>query len=597
MASDLEQTVKQGVQIFSGTAFACLAFFVAVTTTESVKDVREAGYSRRLQAAVGLALYVAQFSSFFNFFQLTEIDDFLLARPSQTSVYSMDMSRPVEWICTCPLLQLALVLLGGNKIPYYRAYLMPLIALSLLLLGVISTVVGNIYARIAVFLLAFTVFSTQCYFNRKQIIESTDGEEGLFSGKSIYRVISIMVIVTWLPFPLWYLLTPEGFGVIEDLIVIEIGWAVLNILSKFSFIILVFKISRKFHLEQMELRKAFEDTKRKTDFKSLSSKKGGHQTFDFTLADVTKETFAFLGMDFTVELFLKRLKDNKITSVVQLEDLSEQYCRERSLPWELVRACQFRVHVKTDPTNVDKDKNGESNASKMSLLEAMVTTNVSAIEKAKEKAANDKVDAVLLARAKERIDDLRAQVETSKCMTDLVQSILKGQDVKGIEATLAVIKATSCEGLAEEVKAMQKRLAELKKVKKDAAQLRKKGQDLIKNEDFDGAVENFSKAIELEAPSEQVTSLLMRCAAYEGLKAWSKVVLDASRILAVDPTSGKGRVWLAKALANLGEGDAAQAELQVLLAAEPANSAALKAKDYVEAVILARAESLKHDRL
>jgi len=170
-----------------------------------------------------------------------------------------------------------------------------------------------------------------------------------------------------------------------------------------------------------------------------------------------------------------------------------------------------------------------------------------------------------------------------------MQSVLKGQDVKAIEATLTAMKATGCEGLAEEEKAVQKRVAELKKGKKDAVQFRKKGQELAKSEDFDGAVENFSKAIALEAPPEQVPSLLLRCAAYEGLKMWSKVMVDASRILSVDSKSDKGRIWLAKALANLGQGDAAQAELEVILAEQPTHALALEAQEYVEAVNLAQA--------
>eukprot|EP00931_Biecheleriopsis_adriatica_P122300 TRINITY_DN9729_c1_g1_i1.p1 TRINITY_DN9729_c1_g1~~TRINITY_DN9729_c1_g1_i1.p1 ORF type:complete len:612 (+),score=178.85 TRINITY_DN9729_c1_g1_i1:67-1902(+) len=587
-----EDTAKQVVQVFSGTAFAVLAVFVAISTTESVKEVRDSGYSRRLKAAVGLALYVAQFSSFFNYFQLTEIDDVLLARPAQEGAYSMDMSRPIEWICTCPLLQLALVLIGGNKIPYYRAYLMPGIALSLLLLGVASTLIENVIARVIIFILSFTVFSVQCYFNRKQIIEATDGQEGLFSGRSIYRLISIMVILTWLPFPFWYLMTPEGFGVIENLVVIEIGWAVLNIVAKFSFVILVFKINRKYQLEQEELRKGFVDNSKKASFQALAkSGKAGEQKFDFSLMDLAKETFAFLGMEYAVDLFVKRLKDNHISSIPQLEEAGEQFCRERSLPWELVRACQLRLYVKLDAATSEQKPKPQEGETKLNLLEAMLGTDVSAIEKAKEKAVKVKVDNMLISKADARIQKLRDDVEASKSMKEVMQTLIKGKDVKAIETGLAAMKVTGCEGIAAEEKALQKKLTQLKKNKKDAAQFYKKGTEMVSKEDWQNAVETLSKAIPLLPPSEQVPSLLSRCAAHEGLKDWGKVVLDASKILAADPKNAEGRACFARGLAGLGQEDAAmvaaQAELDAALEMDPDNASALEAKDFIENMTLA----------
>jgi hypothetical protein len=50
--------------------------------------------------------YVALFSCFFNLFQLTEVDDFLLPGTDSTNGgFTLDFARPIEWICTCPLMQ------------------------------------------------------------------------------------------------------------------------------------------------------------------------------------------------------------------------------------------------------------------------------------------------------------------------------------------------------------------------------------------------------------------------------------------------------------------------------------------------------------
>merc|ERR1719217_1080233 len=40
----------------------------------------------------------------------------------------------------------------------------------------------------------------------------------------------------WVLFPMWFAVTLEGFGLIDDALIINVGWAFLNISSKFSFI-------------------------------------------------------------------------------------------------------------------------------------------------------------------------------------------------------------------------------------------------------------------------------------------------------------------------------------------------------------------------
>merc|ERR1719450_776738 len=48
--------------------------------------------------------------------------------------------------------------------------------------------------------------------------------------------------MTWFPFPIWYCFSPEGFGFIDDVLLIQVGWAFLNIVSKFSFIFYIQRI-------------------------------------------------------------------------------------------------------------------------------------------------------------------------------------------------------------------------------------------------------------------------------------------------------------------------------------------------------------------
>ena len=38
-----------------------------------------------------------------------------------------------------------------------------------------------------------------------------------------FRKASILLIVTWVPFPTFYALSPEGFGVITDILFVQAG--------------------------------------------------------------------------------------------------------------------------------------------------------------------------------------------------------------------------------------------------------------------------------------------------------------------------------------------------------------------------------------
>ena len=54
---------------------------------------------------------------------LLRIDDFDL--PGRENNFTLNLSRPIEWIATCPIMQLKLVVLAGARVPSYRRF-MPL---------------------------------------------------------------------------------------------------------------------------------------------------------------------------------------------------------------------------------------------------------------------------------------------------------------------------------------------------------------------------------------------------------------------------------------------------------------------------------------
>jgi len=225
-------------QIFSGCMFSALAVYMVFSNSTRLKVVQKQSFEKRLATCCQINTIVAAISAFLNFFQLTEVDNWAL--PGNTS-YSVDVARPIEWILTCPLLQLSLVLMGGSKIPEYRRTAMPGFAYSLLLLGALTLFIEAPFNYI-VYMFSCCIFCVMCFFNRQQILEASDGTEGLFQGDSEYRKCTIVLLLTWLPFPAWFMLTPEGLGLIEDVVVIQMGWACLNITAKFTMIFFIQRV-------------------------------------------------------------------------------------------------------------------------------------------------------------------------------------------------------------------------------------------------------------------------------------------------------------------------------------------------------------------
>lgn len=490
----------------------------------------------------------------------------LLDRPANENTYSIDMSRPVEWIFTCPLLQLALVLLGGEKIPYYRMILMPGLALALLVLGVVATLMQSVAARITVFILAFLIFSAQVILNRLQIVEATDGQEGLFSGKSLYRLLSIEVIVTWLPFPFWYLLTPEGFNIIQDEVTIEVGWVVLNILAKFSFIIIVHKLYRKYLAEQEELRAAFNEDTAKKEFKSLSG--GGRHQDEVSLKDLARETLKFLGLEHRLDLFLKRLTLAQVQTSSALAQSDEMFCKERSIPWELARACQLRLLA-------DSKSDEATNTAKQKLFEAIAGGKSEEIIKAKKEAGGASVPKSIMAHADARLSELTANQVVRSYLKDHLDLMLKGQDAPALEKALEAARAAG----VDDINGAEDRLKEIKKIAADVVQLSKKGISSAKNKNHANAVELFDQGINLQPENPKM--LLNRGMSQKALCNWEQAIADATKVLQVLPSSTEARLLRAESLSKLGECKGALRECDLVLESDPKNGRVNKVREAI----------------
>merc|ERR1719271_2328115 len=84
-------------------------------------------------------------------------------------------------------------------------------------------------------------FLALCYLMNECIRDASGNGESLMRGSSHLRALAIIVVLTWVPFPIWYALSPEGFNIITNAAAMKIAVAFLNVFSKGAF---MFYLSR-----------------------------------------------------------------------------------------------------------------------------------------------------------------------------------------------------------------------------------------------------------------------------------------------------------------------------------------------------------------
>merc|ERR1719440_1480305 len=106
-------------------------------------------------------------------------------------------------------------MIGGEKVPDYRRYAMPVNAFIILALGLVSTLASNVVGKALFYSAALFCFCVLLYFMNACVSEASGGGENLLHGSSFLRGLIVLIAVTWIPFPLWYALSPEGFNIIK----------------------------------------------------------------------------------------------------------------------------------------------------------------------------------------------------------------------------------------------------------------------------------------------------------------------------------------------------------------------------------------------
>merc|ERR1719421_2219351 len=96
----------------------------------------------------------------------------------------------------------------------------------------------------------FLIFLVMLGLMNACIMDASSGGENLLYGSSFLRGLTVVIALTWMPFPVWYALSPEGFNIIKDQPGMKVAVSFLNLFSKGSFILYLTCIRADFQTRQ-----------------------------------------------------------------------------------------------------------------------------------------------------------------------------------------------------------------------------------------------------------------------------------------------------------------------------------------------------------
>jgi bacteriorhodopsin len=303
---------------------------------------------KRLEYSMFICLYICFFSCLFNVIQYGPQDDAVFDQIDARDTVILDIGRPIEWVLTCPLMQLILPILGGEKVPDWRRFTMPTNSAVILFWGVCAMFSNWLPMKLAFYFCGVFCFGILVFQMNSCVKESTDGVETLFWGSSSLRILSVIVTATWIPFPIWYALSPEGFNVIQNSAAMKIAVAFLNVLSKGAFIYYLMRVRADLEVREMVMADitAVNSVSKKGAYGLEQDEKPESERISGKLSGVIYEVLFTMGRQSDFEPLKEVLEQHMITTEEDLQVLTQEYCTSIGLPFGFVTACKQRIKIR-----------------------------------------------------------------------------------------------------------------------------------------------------------------------------------------------------------------------------------------------------------
>jgi bacteriorhodopsin len=341
--------------LFSAVFFFFVAIYIMNAVLESdLNIVQRSVMKKRLEYCMFINLYICFFSCLFNLVQFGDEDDVPLTWAESRDEAVLDLGRPIEWILTCPLMQLCLPIFGGEKVPDFRRTSMPVNAFVALNLAMGAMLQADILSKLGFFMAGLGAFCVLIYQMNRCIVDSSGGQENMLRGKSPMRTIVLITAATWVPFPIWYALSPEGFNVIKNTAGMRIAVAFLNVFSKGAFIFYLNRVRE----DLVTKEKALLEVKELSQHKANDAN-GEEQTLSQKLSIIIAQVLLSMGRSSDLDMLKEILERNMIYTNEDVMVLTEHYCDSIGLPWSFVFATKQKIRAtkveQGDAWSISKD--------------------------------------------------------------------------------------------------------------------------------------------------------------------------------------------------------------------------------------------------
>jgi bacteriorhodopsin len=353
---DSKDDVEQAILVEAGNVsvlFSAIFFFfvgvwiVAGALQADLHIVQRSVLKKRVEYSMYVCLYVCFFSCLFNVMQFGPQDDVVLDHVDARDEVILDIGRPIEWILTCPLMQLVLPIIGGEKVPDYRRWTMPLNAFVVLSFGLAASLQTQLPIKLGFYFSGVMCFCVMLNQMNRCIVDASDGQENMCVGKSFMKNLTVIVAATWIPFPIWYALSPEGFNIIKNAAGMKISVAFLNVFSKGAFIFYINRVRAELDVRE----KAIAQARLKAEGADIEEGKedmgllGQPSVLNKNTAEIIRDVLKSMGREADFDAVKAVLEAHMITSSDDILVLTATYCQSITLPWGFVSACKQRIRA------------------------------------------------------------------------------------------------------------------------------------------------------------------------------------------------------------------------------------------------------------
>jgi bacteriorhodopsin len=180
-------------------------------------------------ASVQLNMFLI--SMFCNIIGVTELDDLYIPWRDVT----VNVIKYVDWMITCPMLQLILLVLSGPDCKVnLRMHLCTTSGISAC--GLVATLVPDDSATLksAFFFLGLALFARVGYNMDQMVVQVSRGQASMVKGGHALRTLTMVMIFTWVWFPATWAMSTDGFGIVPSMNQV---FPAINMVSKVSFVL------------------------------------------------------------------------------------------------------------------------------------------------------------------------------------------------------------------------------------------------------------------------------------------------------------------------------------------------------------------------